>query len=225
MSNILIPTKSPEDWKAFLSEPDKQWKSGYSARALAYCWEEANGFPASVQFVFSKAGAPFYDLEPLLILPEHKVPLPGGQRPSQNDIWVLAKSKNEMVSIAVEGKVSEHFGPTLQEWMEQDSPGKRKRLEFLKNELCLNETIPKTIRYQLLHRTASAIIEARRFNAAHAVMMVHSFSQTHEWFDDYSKFLGLFNLRGAPNLISSMSMSNLELHFAWIQGEERYLSI
>lgn len=127
--------------------------------------------------------------------------------------------------MAVEGKVSEHFGPTLQEWMEQDSLGKRKRLEYLKNELCLNETIPKTTRYQLLHRTASAIIEARRFNAAHAVMMVHSFSQTHEWFDDYNKFLGLFNLRGVPNLISSMRMSNLELHFAWIQGEKRYLSI
>lgn len=225
MSNILIPTKSPEDWKALLAEPDKQWKPGYSARALTYCWEEANGFPASVHSVFSEAGVPFNDLEPLLIIPEHKVPLPGGQRPSQNDIWVLAKSKNELVSIAVEGKVSEHFGPTLQEWMEQDSPGKRERLEFLKNELCLNVAIPKTIRYQLLHRTASAIIEAKRFNAAHAVMMVHSFSQTHEWFDDYKKFLNLFNLSGAPNIISSMSMSNLELHFVWIQGEERYLSI
>lgn len=91
MSKILIPTKSPEDWKASLAEPNKQWKSGYSARTLAYCWEEANGFPESVQLVFSKAGAPFYDLEPLLILPEHKVPLPGGQQPSQNDILDLGK--------------------------------------------------------------------------------------------------------------------------------------
>ncbi|MFA7012304.1 MAG: hypothetical protein WC202_05045, partial [Desulfobacterales bacterium] len=48
-------------------------------------------------------------------LPEHKVPLPGGSRSSQNDIWVLARSKGQLISIAVEGKVSETFGPTVQE--------------------------------------------------------------------------------------------------------------
>lgn len=223
MSKILIPTNSPENWKTFLAEPDKQWKTGCSAKTLAYCWEEAIGFPSCVQSVFSEAGAPFTDLEPLLIIPEHQVPLPGGRRPSQNDIWVLAKSNNELVSIAVEGKVSEPFGPTLEEWMEKASPGKKKRLDFLKNELGFKNNIPQNIRYQLLHRTASAIIEAKRFNASHAVMMVHSFSQTHEWFDDYKKFLQLFNLGGSINLISTTNIGNLELHFAWIQGEADYL--
>ena len=167
MSNILIPTRSAEDWKAFLAEPDKQWKTGYSARTLAYCWEETDGFPESVQSVFSEAGYPFNKLEPLLIIPEHKVPLPGGPRPSQNDIWILAKSQKDLVSIAVEGKVSEPFGPTMEEWLVNDSEGKRKRLEFLINKLSLEKPIPKTIRYQLLHRTVSAIIEAKRFNASH----------------------------------------------------------
>lgn len=224
MSNILIPTKSAEDWKTLLAEPDKQWRTGFSAKALAYCWEEANGFPESVQSVFSKAGVPFSDLEPLLIIPEHKVPLPGGQRPSQNDIWILAKSQKDLVSIAVEGKVSEPFGPTLEEWLEQDSPGKRERLKFLQNRLRLDKPIPRTIRYQLLHRTVSAIIEAKRFNASHAMMMVHSFSQSHESFEDYEAFLSLLNLRGRVNLISSLGdVDGIELAFTWVQGEERYL--
>lgn len=223
MNNILITTKSAEDWKAFLADPDKQWKTGYSAKTLAYCWEEAGGFPKSIKTVFSKAGAPFTDLIPLLIIPELQVPLPGGKRPSQNDIWVLGKSNNELVSIAVEGKVSEPFGPTLEEWMVQFSPGKLERLFFLKNALGLKNKIPQNIRYQLLHRTASAIFKAKEFNASHAMMLVHSFSQSHEWLDDYKNFLDLFSLGGDLNLISTMQLGSLQLHFAWIQGEAEYL--
>ena len=40
-------------------------------------------------------------------------------------------------------------------------------------------------KYQLLHRTASAIIEAERFNANHALMLVHSFSLANEWYGDF----------------------------------------
>ena len=226
MSNILIPTESPEDWKAFLADPDKQWRTGFSARTLAYCCEEADGFPESVQSVFSESGAPFNALEPLIVIPEHKVPLPGGSRPSQNDIWILAKAYDDLVSIAVEGKVSEPFGPTITEWLVNESKGKRKRLEFLKNTLGLEQSVPATIRYQLLHRTASAIIEAKRFNASHAMMMVHSFSRSHEWFEDYKAFLSLFALSGAVDSISTFgNLNGIELHFTWIHGEQQYLSM
>jgi hypothetical protein len=35
------------------------------------------------------------------------------------------------------------------------------------------------------------LIEAERFCAGHALMLVHSFSQTHEWFEDYAAFARL----------------------------------
>ncbi len=108
MADILIPATSPEDWKQFLAEPEKQWKTGYSARTLANCWHEANGFPASVRSLLSTSPV-FDEIRMLLAMPEHQVPLPGGSRPSQNDIWALARSKSGLVSIAVEGKVSEPF--------------------------------------------------------------------------------------------------------------------
>ena len=77
MSNFYIPSKGPESWKEFLAEPDKQWKSGYSAKSLAYCWEEAQGFPKSVLKVIKDSEySLFHNIEFLLGIPEHKVPLP-----------------------------------------------------------------------------------------------------------------------------------------------------
>ena len=69
-------------------------KTGYSARSLAYCWEEAQGFPKSVVDVFhSSPFELFHSIEFVLGIPEHKVDLPPkGGRPSQNDIFVLGKS-------------------------------------------------------------------------------------------------------------------------------------
>ena len=113
---ILIPSKSPEDWSAFLARPYLHWKRGYSATSLAYCWEEANGFPECVRKAFRASELPLLrDTSVLLAIPEHKVPLPGGRTASQNDLFVLAKGDAELISITVEGKVSEPFGPLVSE--------------------------------------------------------------------------------------------------------------
>jgi len=54
MNKIYIPSDSPDRWKDLLAEPEKQWKVGYSARALAYCWQEADGFPKSIVTTFQQ---------------------------------------------------------------------------------------------------------------------------------------------------------------------------
>src|SRR4030042_2380412 len=188
MSRILVPPSGPGDWRSLLAEPDKHWARGYSARTLAHCWEEAEGFPVEIRRVLSQH--PTLALaEPLLIFPEWKVVLPGGSRPSQNDIWVLAKSQNGLVSIAVEGKVEEPFDKTLGEWKAGASMGKEVRLTYLLEILGLREPIPDSVRYQLLHRTASAIIEAECFGAQYAVMLIHSFSHNNQWFNDFAAFV------------------------------------
>lgn len=221
MSRIYIPTSSAEQWAQFLAEPVKHWRQGYSARTLAYSWQEASGFPSEVMSVLAPR---FPSAELLLALPEHKVPLPGGSRPSQNDIWVLARCEGKLISIAVEGKVSEPFGPTVKEWQGESSSGKSERLSYLLTLLGLS-SVPHTTRYQLLHRTASAIIEAQRFNAAHAVMLVHSFSQSSEWFQDYAAFVSLMGSSATENsMISVGPRSGISLHLAWVHGNARYLS-
>ncbi len=227
MNKIFIPANKPEDWKSLLAEPDKQWQTGYSAKALAHCWQEADGrFPESVVKVFRKSGVElFKNIELLLAFPEYKVPLPGGARSSQNDIFILAKGNDQLVSIMVEGKVSEPFGKTIAEWREKNSEGKHTRLKFLLKELGLDENKQiDDIRYQLLHRTVSAMIEAKKFNAKNALMLVHSFSKVDESFKDYSQFLSLFALNAEHNsLVCGKNINGIDLYFSWVKGDEKYL--
>jgi hypothetical protein len=221
LGKIYIPTSNAEQWAQFLAEPVKHWRKGFSARTLAYSWQEAEGFPAEVDSVLSSQ---FPEIELLLAIPEHQVPLPGGSRPSQNDIWALARSEGRLISIAVEGKVSEPFGPTLFEWRAEASTGKSTRFEHLLKLLGLS-SVPDTTRYQLLHRTASAIIEAQRFKAPIAVMLIHSFSQSSEWFQDYAAFVSLMGGCAIENIIISVgSHSDVELYLAWVRGNAHYLS-
>ena len=224
MSNVYIPATSADQWAQFLAEPVKQWRTGFSARTLAYSWQEADGFPVEVQAVLSAYG-PFAEIKLLLALPEHQVHLPGGSRPSQNDIWVLARAGVNLLSIAVEGKVAEPFGPTLEEWLDGASSGKSARLAFLRTVLGLPEQLPQTARYQLLHRSASAVTEAKRFGASHAVMLVHSFSQSHQWLEDYAAFAALLGAEGAVNQIVSVGQrGGVHLHLGWVCGDAKYLS-
>lgn len=217
MTLILVPTVGVEDWQRLLADPDLHWKPNYSAHSFAHCWQSAKGFPASVKRLFDSAGF-FPGIEALLVLPEHQVPLPGGNRPSQSDAWVLARWSSGLLSIAVEGKTAESFGPTLGEWTRNASPGKQARLSFLLQTLGLVQQPAGDIRYQLLHRTASALIEAKRFHAGNAVVLVHSFSTRNEGFADYSRFVGLFGASAeVDRLIRANSCGEIELYFGWIR--------
>ena len=225
MKYIYIPARNVCDWMQLLADPEKQWRSGYSAQTLAYSWQNADGFPVEIQEAFS-TNEFLSDIKLLLAIPEHKVPLPGGSRPSQNDIWALARAKTGLVSIAVEGKVSEPFGPTLSEWQSEKSKGKATRLAFLCRELNLNTPLDGTIRYQLLHRTGSAIIEAKRFGATHAVMLVHSFSTSRKWFEDFEAFALLLNAEITVNrVVYAGKRAGVHLHIGWIYGNEEYLNM
>jgi hypothetical protein len=141
-------------------------------------------------------------------------------------VWVLARSKNSLVSIAVEGKVEEPFDKSIAEWKADASRGKEIRLSYLVEILGLKEPIPNSIRYQLLHRTASAVIEAERFGAEHAVMLVHSFSHDNQWFDDFAIFVSLFGQKAeADRLVITTAAKGLPLHLGWVHGDERYLNV
>jgi hypothetical protein len=228
MKRIFIPTKSPDDWRQFLADPQKHWRTGFSAKTLAYCWENADGFPPEVARLFSDSGIPcFQNVLLLLALPEYQVSLPGGRRASHNDIFALAKAHDgHLMAIAIEGKVSEGFGQTIGEWNLVKSQGRKIRLEFLKEQLGLANEVPSHIRYQLLHRTVSALIEAVRFNAASAVMIVHSFSQANEGFEDYEAFLALFGAKASlDQLVLLTETHGISLYCGWVRGNVKYLGI
>lgn len=211
---IFLPTQSPEGWRVLLADPVKHWRSGYSARMAAEHWEAGQGLPPEINAVFEEAMLGPTEL--LAAFPEWKTPLPGGRRESQTDILALVRAPNGLWVAGVEAKVAEPFGPTVGEWLVDASPGKLERLDFLKRKLRLDGDI-EVLRYQLLHRTAAAIIEAERFNAAGAAMIVQSFSPISAWREDFDAFvLAMGRSSGVP----IATPDGCPLLLAWAQGPE-----
>jgi hypothetical protein len=180
MGRFFVPSNGAISWREFLADPEKQWKKGYSAYELAKCWEDANNLPPCVEKVFKQSQFPLFNkVEVLYGFPEYKVPLLGGGASSQNDLYVLAKSTDELLTIMVEGKVSEPFGETVASWLgDNPSHGKRNRLKYLLSILGLEEGSVLNKRYQLIHRAVSALLEANNVNAKNSLMLVHSFNET-----------------------------------------------
>jgi hypothetical protein len=225
MPRILSFTSGPRDWQDLLADPIKHWKPGYSACTLAHCWEAADGFPPEITHAFGQSVDPLLsNLTPLLAVPEFKVPLPGGTRASQNDIFVLARSTSGPVSIMVEGKVNESFGPTLEEWQNEASSGKGERLRFLVRALGLRAAPGGVIRYQLLHRAASAIVTGEQYRAVAAVLLVHSFSEELVGWSDYQAFTRLFGVDAVLGSVQRLgTASTVPLFGVWVVGNRSFL--
>ncbi len=104
MNKMYLPTIGPQDWQKLLADPEKQWRTGYSARTIAYAWEAAKGhFPPEVERIFPEAGDERVgNLEILLEFPEWKVYLPPAGHTSQNDLFSLANGEQGLVTIMVE---------------------------------------------------------------------------------------------------------------------------
>ena len=218
---IYIPSKSEQDWKHLLAQPNKQWKPGYSAKSLATCWQGANGIPEKVKQVFAITDCiELKDVEMLLGIPEYKVVLPGGVRESQNDLFVLVRTDKEIFPIMVEGKVNESFGPLVGEWKKNMSDGKKERLEYLCKLLNLTNKKIDNIRYQLLHRTASAIITANKYHCNTAMVLIHSFSPLNKSFKDYSDFINLYNLEAQlDGIIGPVILNGVRVYWGWVKDE------
>ncbi|ADW18802.1 hypothetical protein Despr_2666 [Desulfobulbus propionicus DSM 2032] len=224
-SRIFPFTTGVEDWQALLADPDRHWRKGYSARTLAYCWESSEELPEEVAQPFAESMDPLLaNLQPVIGIPEFKVPLPGGRNSSQNDIFILSRSTAGPVCIMVEGKVSESFGPRVTDWLKNASEGKMKRLEFLLDSLGLTSLPDDTIRYQLLHRAVSAIITAEQFRAVAAVMLIHSFSRELVGWLDYSRFASLFEVEAVVGSLQKLSVSSkVPLFGVWVIGNHAFL--
>ena len=217
-------SKSPEHWKKL--HPAVHWKKGRSARALAYPWEDNPcDFPKKIKTVLDNAGFPWVKTRPLIISPEHEVPLPGRGKASTNDVFVLANADGALASITVEGKVDEGFDKVVSEWSRGTSNQER-RLKGICNHLNLKRDQIQDTSYQLLHRSASAVIEAKRFRAPLALMIVQSFdtSTPQNDFEEYSKFVSLYNIQANENELIHVGSSGADLHLAWIRGDPNFLN-
>ena len=192
------PSTGIEDWKKLYREGRSP--QGKSAFEVASSWERSKPhLPQEISDLFSSQP------ELLIATPEHETPLKGSGKRSQSDVLAFVKINGKTCAMTVEGKVKESFDETVKCWFnngetnERRIENRKKRLKQISEILGIQYSPDSEIYYQLLHRTAAAVIEASpaRFNADCAIMIVQSFSPENKRFKDFQNFLKLFSIHRA----------------------------
>jgi hypothetical protein len=219
LPRIHVPLLRPEDVIPHLGKPT-HWKEGRSAKAVAETWFRANDLPAAVRAVLEEAEE-YRGAELIDAWLERCVDLGDGQRPTQTDLMAVLGVGDELAVLAVEAKVDESFGPTVDEGLVDASAAKRQRLAYLAGLFSLDPAACGPLRYQFLHRTASAVLEARRYRARRAGMLVQSFCPKASGFADYVRFGEAVKVPGlkAGVLSAPMSASGLLLRIGWVSDQ------
>jgi hypothetical protein len=149
---------------------------------------------------------------------------------------VMAYGRNaagERVILAVEGKADEVFALRVYAWVRGDRPevelsqlprpSRKRRLAFLARHLGLGIGTESRLRYQLLHRTASAVLEAQLHGAVAAIVLVHAFgSESVENWNDFSDFVhelgGTIPIKGqVSGPYPTGENKDLPAYFLWCQ--------
>lgn len=218
INHFHVPVRQPEDIIPHLGKGEKHWRKGYSAYELATSWVNASGFPQPVRDVL-ETSADYQDAVIVDGFFERQVDLRTPGRPSQTDLLVLASVPSGLAIIAVEGKVDETLGPVIDEWC--DSPGKEARLDSLCETLGLDVERVGGLRYQLFHRTVSAIYEAQRYRCPMALMLVHSFSTRDAWHDDFAAFADALGMPvgSADSIAGSRLLEGVQLSLGWVKDK------
>ena len=123
--------------------------------------------------------------------------------------------------MTVEGKAGEEFDQRLGDWLKRESAGKEQRLAFLCDVLGVSMPPDMALRYQLFHRAASAILEARRWKIGTALMLVQSFAESQTSWSDYCAFASLLALDHERNSISDgRPLGDITLHLCWVDSKK-----
>jgi len=226
MHRLHLETSCYQDWQARLADPEKQWKRKYSAFENAVLWESAgkknrtSGLPDPVEKILVTSGL----CDPILLFAvgEHKVDLPGGNRASQSDVWAIVKSKESLISIAFEAKANETFDTkTLSEWKSQKSDSsinnRQERWAYIEKHLPAAISTYENVYYQLLHRCASAVIEAKRIGCTHAAFIVLSFESPDKSFQQYASFCSAIGIPSGRDTIAKTKVGDVTLAVGWAE--------
>lgn len=224
MSRIVSTSLGPATWRAGLADPHLHWRRSKSAWEMAVSWESRrhseSGLPHEVEAVL-EAHSAFQNPRLLVGVVEHRVRLDTPKTPSQNDLWAMLLTDDGHVSVAFEAKAGEDFDRRISDWLtsDKDPTAKRKRLRWLCDVLGVQGEPPTRLRYQLFHRAASAVLEAKRWRASKALMLVQSFADSPTSWQDYVDFAALLGVTATRNSISGPARAdNIDLYLGWVDS-------
>jgi hypothetical protein len=216
---LHLPLVEPEDVIRHLGHQERHWKAGRSAHALTHVWSRGQTLPPAIRAIF-ESQEDFKSAELIDGFLERQVDIGSEGRPSQTDLLAIVGLKNRIAVVAIEAKAGEPFGALVSQWLD-GSETKRRRLEVLCQMLDLSAEQAMPLRYQLLHRTASAIFEARRYRTTLACMIVHDFSADRAGYVDFCAFADAIGARGIRSgvLSGALAKGGVSLHLGWANDE------
>jgi len=227
MNRLFTRTFGPTDWRRLLAKPETQWEPGKSALEMAVCWESSRdtsrGIPTEIAAALDSAPE-LLGAELVIGIAEHQVDFPGGGHPSQNDLWALLRMGQLHISMTIEAKAGEPLDKLVKDWLPADGErsGKPARLAALQRHLGITDADVSHLRYQLLHRTASALKEAERFGANVAVMLVQSFNRTadEESWQDMRRFGDVMGAAVKEDgVVASPRPTDIPLYLGWVNSK------
>jgi len=224
MSWVCIPTRGIGSWRDRLARPDRQWRRGHSAFEAAVSWELAakrrpSGLPQPIEEWFIGCGLNGPVLA--LAIAEHKVKVGGRGGDSQCDVWALVRSEADFISVAVEAKALEPFGSeTLEAWLssgksERSPANRRRRWESLRAYLPALGSF-NGVQFQLLHRCAGAVIEAKRLRLRQAACIIQSFRNCPENISAYERFCRAIDTNWNAGCTIRSSVDGIALLIGWV---------
>jgi hypothetical protein len=164
--------------------------------------------------------------EPMLVfaVAEHKVPLAGRGGDSQCDVWAFLSTTAGAVSLAVEAKADEPFGQdneALAAWLvadrsEQPTRNRQGRWDYVRKYLP-EPTVDgySPVPYQLLHRCAAAVIEAKRLQLPNAAFIVQAFEAPAESFEAFSRLCRAVGVKAERGRMHIASVGDMPLGIGW----------
>jgi hypothetical protein len=228
MTRLLTSTRGLCSWRDRLANPGIQWKRRRSAFETAVSWESVSrsrsGIPIALENLLRTHG--FANPVLLLAVAEHQVELPGGRAASQSDVWAMVDTAAGIVSMTVEAKAGEAFGDEiLSDWLvsgksERSLENRKIRWHHVRAHLPDTDSFLQ-IRYQMLHRCAAAVIEAKRMGCPNAAFVVQAFDTPDRGkpdinFAEYVAFCTALRLPAARGTLSSTAVDGISLSVGWI---------
>jgi quercetin dioxygenase-like cupin family protein len=214
------PLERPEDVIPLLADPG-HWRKGRSAYEAAFSWFDAGDVPEAIRRVIETDPA-FSNATPSRVVFEQRTKLDNFGKASQTDVLALLKTPAGRVLLSIEAKFDEPFGPLVDDWDDR-SDGRTGRLTGLLGHLRLTRASVGSLRYQLLHRTVAALLEAQREGIADAALVVQSFNGACAGFGDFRAFvreLGV-TLDEPGRLSAPIERSGIRVRFGWAEDNPR----
>ena len=216
------PLSGPEDAIRLLGRHAAAGAARHAVYETAHSWFDAQDLPAAVRATLESD--PTYAAAELLKVFFEKPSEFDASAPNHTGVLAVLKIRSGLAVVGIEGKVSEPFGDYVFQWND-GSPGRATRVAASLKQLGMADDIAGGLRYRLIHRTVTTLLEAQTIGAREAAMLIQSFGHDHApaGFVDLQMFSAVI---GAPIADTGMlsppvELDGVRMRLGWSVSERR----